>query len=244
MTATDLTTCERHHTKTALRCGRCETPICARCCVRTDVGQRCPTCAGGRQRRIRGLHAGQRWPVMLAATVAVIVIAGLIFVWAHRNSGTTVVIPPGQQVLAYRSIDNASADYSLVIPSGWLPAADNTSTTLSYADTPPAEGSVHVSVGFDPAPLSQHVANLVTALRAQGGQDFSQMPEMISGLAAIRLDYRFPLSPNSGSRLTNHTSYLVKRDSTSVVSFQLATVDPSGEKIVFQHMEASFQIPR
>jgi B-box zinc finger len=38
--------CARHpNTETVLRCGRCDTPICARCMVMTPVGARCPTCA-------------------------------------------------------------------------------------------------------------------------------------------------------------------------------------------------------
>jgi hypothetical protein len=38
--------CARHpQTETVLRCGRCETPICARCMVLSPVGARCPTCA-------------------------------------------------------------------------------------------------------------------------------------------------------------------------------------------------------
>jgi hypothetical protein len=38
--------CARHpNTETVLRCGRCDTPICARCMVMSPVGARCPTCA-------------------------------------------------------------------------------------------------------------------------------------------------------------------------------------------------------
>jgi hypothetical protein len=38
--------CARHpNTETVLRCGRCETPICAKCQIQTPVGARCPTCA-------------------------------------------------------------------------------------------------------------------------------------------------------------------------------------------------------
>ena len=38
--------CARHgDTETSLTCGRCETPICVRCLVQTDVGIRCRTCA-------------------------------------------------------------------------------------------------------------------------------------------------------------------------------------------------------
>jgi hypothetical protein len=38
--------CARHgDTETSLACGRCETPVCTRCVVQTDVGIRCRTCA-------------------------------------------------------------------------------------------------------------------------------------------------------------------------------------------------------
>lgn len=38
--------CARHpNTETVLRCGRCDTPICAKCMVMSPVGARCPTCA-------------------------------------------------------------------------------------------------------------------------------------------------------------------------------------------------------
>ena len=38
--------CARHpDTETVLRCGRCETPICARCQIQTPVGARCRSCA-------------------------------------------------------------------------------------------------------------------------------------------------------------------------------------------------------
>ncbi|HEY1296574.1 MAG TPA: hypothetical protein VGJ60_26145 [Chloroflexota bacterium] len=38
--------CARHpNTETVLRCGRCDTPICARCMIMSPVGARCRTCA-------------------------------------------------------------------------------------------------------------------------------------------------------------------------------------------------------
>ena len=38
--------CARHPKKeTAIRCGRCETPICPDCLVHAPVGMRCPDCA-------------------------------------------------------------------------------------------------------------------------------------------------------------------------------------------------------
>jgi hypothetical protein len=42
--------CARHpKVETDLRCGRCETLICPRCAVFTDVGARCPACAPARK---------------------------------------------------------------------------------------------------------------------------------------------------------------------------------------------------
>lgn len=41
--------CARHpDTPTRLHCGRCGTPICPKCMINTEVGQRCPTCGRGR----------------------------------------------------------------------------------------------------------------------------------------------------------------------------------------------------
>ncbi len=42
--------CYRHpHTETALRCGKCDRPICVRCVVQHPVGIRCPECARARR---------------------------------------------------------------------------------------------------------------------------------------------------------------------------------------------------
>jgi len=42
--------CARHSgVETGLACGRCETPICPKCAVMTDVGARCPSCAPTRK---------------------------------------------------------------------------------------------------------------------------------------------------------------------------------------------------
>lgn len=40
-----LTPCKRHpNVQTALRCSKCEDPICPKCAVLTAVGYRCPSC--------------------------------------------------------------------------------------------------------------------------------------------------------------------------------------------------------
>jgi hypothetical protein len=82
VTSEDVLYCERHpDVETGLRCGRCETPICPKCAVFTDVGARCPTCAPRRklpqfeitpQYFLRGLGAG------LGAAAAVGAIWGLL----------------------------------------------------------------------------------------------------------------------------------------------------------------------
>ncbi len=47
MSQSEVVRCARHpDVETALRCGRCGTPICPRCMVQTPVGARCPKCAG------------------------------------------------------------------------------------------------------------------------------------------------------------------------------------------------------
>lgn len=50
MTDAEEMRCARHpKVETRLACGRCETPICPKCMVMTDVGARCPTCAPSRK---------------------------------------------------------------------------------------------------------------------------------------------------------------------------------------------------
>lgn len=50
MTAEAETYCARHpKIETGLHCGRCDTPICPKCVVMTDVGARCPDCAPRRK---------------------------------------------------------------------------------------------------------------------------------------------------------------------------------------------------
>ena len=52
--------CARHpKVETGLSCGRCDTPICPRCVIQTDVGARCPACVP-RQRPV-GLEVGTRY---------------------------------------------------------------------------------------------------------------------------------------------------------------------------------------
>lgn len=59
------TTCSYHpNVRTRLRCSRCGKPICPQCAVRTEVGLRCPDCAG-----VRGLPTYRTPPGSLAKAV-------------------------------------------------------------------------------------------------------------------------------------------------------------------------------
>jgi hypothetical protein len=59
--------------ETGLACGRCETPICPRCAVFTDVGARCPDCAP--RRTLPQFEIG---PLVLGRAVFAAVVAGAL----------------------------------------------------------------------------------------------------------------------------------------------------------------------
>src|SRR4030065_831190 len=102
--------CARHpKVETDLTRGRCETPICPRCAVFTDVGARCPTCAPARKLPqfevgfvylLRGAAAalgtgaalGAVWGALLPGGIGVlgvILAAGLGYAIAEAVSGAT-----------------------------------------------------------------------------------------------------------------------------------------------------------
>jgi hypothetical protein len=122
--------CARHpKVETRLACGRCETPICPKCMVMTDVGARCPNCAPAR--KLPQFEIGPLFGLRAAAAAAVAG-AGLGAIWGalfydfglffmifaglglgygvaepvswatNRKSGTTLqVIAAGGVILAY-----------------------------------------------------------------------------------------------------------------------------------------------
>lgn len=71
--------CARHPSvETELTCGRCETPICPRCVVFTDVGARCPACAPAR--KLPQFEIGPLY-LLRGAAAALVAGAGLGAVW-------------------------------------------------------------------------------------------------------------------------------------------------------------------
>jgi len=139
--------CARHpKVETRLACGRCETPICPRCLVMTDVGARCPDCAPMRklpQFEISPLFILRGLSAALAAGVAAGLLWGalipgffgffIIFIgigigyavaepvsWAaNRKAGTALqVVAAAGVFLAY--VVRSLVAFDTVFPSGDL----------------------------------------------------------------------------------------------------------------------------
>jgi len=86
--------CARHpNIETVLRCGRCDTPICARCMVMSPVGARCPSCAQVKRfnlllkpmELVRAVGYGLL--VGAVGTVIVAYIAGFLGLFAYAGLG-------------------------------------------------------------------------------------------------------------------------------------------------------------
>ena len=138
--------CARHpKVETELTCGRCETPICPRCAVFTDVGARCPTCAPARKLPqfevgfvylLRGAAAalgtgaalGAVWGALLPGGIGFLglflaaflgyAIAEAVSVVTNRKAGTALQVVAAAGALAAYLVRN------LVIGDGLLPADD------------------------------------------------------------------------------------------------------------------------
>jgi len=138
--------CARHpNVETELTCGRCETPICPRCVVFTDVGARCPACAPARKLPqfevgplylLRGAAAalaagavlGAVWGVLLPGRIGFFglllaaflgyLIAEAVGTATKRKSGTPLQVVAASGVIAAYLIRN------LVTGDELLPADD------------------------------------------------------------------------------------------------------------------------
>jgi len=137
--------CARHpNVQTELTCGRCETPICPRCAVFTDVGARCPTCAparklpqfeigllyllrGGAAALVAGVGLGAVWgllgslfffALLLVGALVGYLIAEAVSAATNRKSGTPL------QVVAAGGVIAAYLIHNLVAGNELLPADD------------------------------------------------------------------------------------------------------------------------
>ncbi len=138
--------CARHaKVETGLTCGRCETPICPRCAVFTDVGARCPACAparklpqfeigpvyllrGGAAAIAAGAALGAAWGALLPGGVGLFglfaaafigyLIAEAVSAATNRKAGTPLqVVAAGGAIIAYLA-------RNLVIGDDLLPSDD------------------------------------------------------------------------------------------------------------------------
>ncbi len=138
--------CARHaKVETELTCGRCETPICPRCAVFTEVGARCPACAparklpqfeigpvyllrGGAAAIAAGAALGAVWGALLPGRVSLFglflaafigyLIAEAVGAATNRKAGTPLqVVAAGGAIIAYLA-------RNLVVGNDLLPTDD------------------------------------------------------------------------------------------------------------------------
>jgi hypothetical protein len=90
--------CPKHpDVETSLTCGRCETVVCARCLVHTDVGIRCPKCAPSR--RWRGAGAGNNRLRNIIIVVGLVFVAVLLIGGGSRLGGSSNDITDYEQYI-------------------------------------------------------------------------------------------------------------------------------------------------
>lgn len=92
--ATEVLKCNRHQESTRLRCAECQSPICPRCLVRTEVGMRCEECA--RPAAVAEVAPPGRGKAVAAAVAgALLLCVGVVLVLSTRSSDRTNAALPG-----------------------------------------------------------------------------------------------------------------------------------------------------
>lgn len=157
--------CARHSdTETSLTCGRCETPICVRCLVQTDVGIRCRTCAPVR-RAIPGFGSNR---FRNAAIVVGIVFVAVLLIGGGSQLG-------GQSSRPEDYIDQLLEDYQPDVAATqlldpWLPP--------SAGDNPPAGRrlvAIEVTIEYPKGREGTHVVSS-SYFKLIGSDDFVYGP--------------------------------------------------------------------
>jgi hypothetical protein len=225
-------TCPRDATPTQLTCTKCGTPICPACMVRTDVGLRCPDCAGGVAVRTSA-NRTKRPQVLAGVCVAVLalVVAALVLRGSAGSSGPAAEGP--------QHVVRPDLGFSVDLPPTWVADVDHTPGSIFFARSTPIRSSVRVFRGETEQPIEQNVGNVVDELRNQGGRDFAQQPVQIGDLTGIRLDYVASDGPNGAA--ASHSSYRFKKGN-AVFSLSLATSDPAADDRVLAGIATSFRL--
>lgn len=68
--------CEKHNEETAVSCGRCESPVCPKCMVHSDVGVRCKKCAPA-MKAARFSRGSSVLGLMVAGIVGLVVVGSV-----------------------------------------------------------------------------------------------------------------------------------------------------------------------
>ena len=118
--------CARHSdTETSLTCGRCETPICVRCLVQTDVGIRCRTCAPVR-RGVPGFGSNR---FRNAAIVVGIVFVGVLLIGGGSRLGGGSAGPGDYNEYANEILEQYQPEVTATrFIDPWLPASPTDSS--------------------------------------------------------------------------------------------------------------------
>lgn len=85
---TSVQHCERHGEATRLTCVDCDTPVCPKCMVRTDVGLKCEDCAQPAAPTPKVRPSRLRRPVLLMLVGVVVVLVPLLFVVGRGDEDT------------------------------------------------------------------------------------------------------------------------------------------------------------
>lgn len=230
--------CPRDGVDTALTCTNCGTPVCPRCLVRTSVGFRCQSCAAGTAQTARAVP--WRWIsavglIGLAALVAVLVVHPWTSGPAKKAPGATAARG------GYEHEVRVAGGYSLDVPASWSAAGDDTPTQLSYADTPPTAGAVHVYLHPTALDLNAWLDGFAGDLPSVGGVAIHKVPTQVAGLPGMLLGYQQPESVNPGAPLVTFTTYLAKKGGT-IFNLQLSWVGTGVPPAAFLHILSSFRL--
>lgn len=196
--------CARHPSvETELSCSRCGTPLCPRCLVQTEVGQRCPTCAPQPGKSIIAIIMG--WVVLLPLWRAIfrprllqIVFAtATAVVWLSVIAGIAASMGGGKTNNNGRAADTSIARTGSTASGKMIVTANSIVTATNGGFVEKSGGSLGSLLGLQPVSYgivlhnsSPHLAAIgvrvnVTFASQQGSLvSVLPVPDLVSGVPA------------------------------------------------------------
>jgi hypothetical protein len=158
--------CAKHgDTETSLTCGRCETPICVRCLVQTDVGIRCRSCASVR-RAIPGFGSNRFRNA--AIVVGIVFVAVLLIGGGSQLGGQS---PAGPEDYYDQFLEDYQPDVAATqVLDPWLPPSTD--------DQPPPERrfvAIEVTIEYPKGREGSHIVSS-SYFKLIGSDDFVYGP--------------------------------------------------------------------